>query len=57
MSKNEVYLLRRQKKILLKDVAAHLQCSVSFISKYERNERNFSKELEEKYYQYILNRT
>lgn len=57
MEKKEIYLLRRDKKITQKELAKHLGCSISMVSRFERDERNFSKQLEEEYYKYIKNKT
>lgn len=57
MTKSEVYLLRRAKKIKLKDIAEHLNCSIQLLSFYERNERNINQKLEEQYYKFILTKT
>lgn len=57
MEKKEITALRRAKKITQKEVAKHLRCSVSMVCRFERDERNFSKKLEEEYYKYIKNKT
>lgn len=57
MEKKEIYLLRRDKKITQKELAKHLGCSISMVSRFERDERNFNKKLEEEYYKYIKNKT
>lgn len=56
MTRDEVYLMRRKKKIKLKDIALHLQCSVSLISMCERGERNFNTTSFEQYKEYIINK-
>lgn len=55
MNKEELYLLRRRKKILLKAIAADLDISIAALSQYENDKMNLTSENERKYKQYILN--
>lgn len=57
MTKSEAYILRRKKRIKLKDIAEHLHCSVQLLSYYERDERNINPQLEQGYYKFILQKT
>lgn len=57
MTKSEAYILRRKKRIKLKDIAEHLHCSVQLLSFYERDERNINPQLEQGYYKFILQKT
>lgn len=53
MNKVELFIMRRQKKIKLKDIAQFLGCSISLISRYENDICEISKNYKEKYEQYI----
>ena len=55
MNKDELYLLRRKKKITLKAIAKHLNVSISAISQYETDKLRLSERNENLYKQYILN--
>lgn len=50
------YMIRRKEKnIKLKDVAKHIGCSVSILSRFENNVCNMSPDKERKYIEYIEN--
>lgn len=54
IDKKDYYImLRKQKQILLKDVAEYVNCSIAHISRWENNKANMIDEKEQKYYQYI----
>lgn len=55
MDKTELFLLRREKKIKLRDIAKHLDCSVSLLSRYENGKRGMSEEKIRKYKKFIIN--
>lgn len=55
MNKREnFYLMRRRKKIKLKDIAAHIGVSESMLSQYENNIKNLQPEKEMKYDNFII---
>lgn len=55
MDKTELFLLRRSKKIKLRQIADYLNCSVSLISRYENGKRQMSDEKVKKYKEFIIN--
>lgn len=56
MDKSELYLLRRKKRITLKELSNHIKCSIAMVSYFERGERSFTEDNYEKYKSYILNK-
>lgn len=54
MSKIELFIMRRQKKILLKDIATYVGCSISLISRYENDLCVMRQDKIEKYEEFIL---
>lgn len=54
MSKIELFIMRRQKKILLKDIATYVSCSISLISRYENDLCVMRQDKIEKYEEFIL---
>jgi transcriptional regulator with XRE-family HTH domain len=50
-------ILRKQKKITLKEVADFVGCSIAHISRWENDLNVMSDEKQQKYYQYIENTT
>jgi transcriptional regulator with XRE-family HTH domain len=50
-------MLRKQKKITLREVADYVGCSIAHISRWENDLNNMSDEKQQKYYQYIENTT
>lgn len=55
MLKAEFFLMRRQKKIKLSQIAEAIGCSVGLLSKYENNLVTMDKEKVAKYNKFILN--
>lgn len=55
MTKEEMLLMRRQKKIKLSQIAEELNCSIALLSKYENNLVAMDKQKVLKYNQFILN--
>ena len=56
IDKKDYYIIKRkQKKILLKDLAEYIGCSIPHISQWENNKSNMVQEKEQKYYEYIDN--
>lgn len=53
--KDEYLIKRRNKKIDQKELAKHLNCSQSLISRYEKGTSGMSKEKINKYREYIDN--
>ncbi|OLN22907.1 transcriptional regulator [Domibacillus antri] len=51
--KQEYFLLRRQKKIRMVDLAAYIGCSQSLISKYETGVADMSEKKIQLYREYI----
>ncbi|WP_428832261.1 helix-turn-helix domain-containing protein [Caldifermentibacillus hisashii] len=49
-------ILRKRKKITHMELAKYLKISQSYISLYENSKRVFSKQLEQKYREYIENK-
>lgn len=54
MTKTELFLMRRNKKIKLREIADHLKCSESLISKWERNKCNMALSKVRKYEMFII---
>lgn len=55
MNKTDYYLMRREKKIKLKQIADYIGCSIANLSKYENNLINMSNDKVQKYQEYIKN--
>lgn len=55
MTKDELYLLRRKKKILLKDISNHIGVSIAALSRYENNILKLNTNKEDQYRNYIIN--
>ena len=55
MEKIEYFLMRRKKKIKLKDLAMALGCSIALISLYENDKANMDQAKVQKYKEYIIN--
>lgn len=55
MSKEDLFLMRRKKKIKLSQIAESLNCSIALLSKYENSLIAIDKTKEAKYKQFILN--
>ena len=54
INKKDYYImLRKQKRILLKDIAKYVGCSIAHISRWENNLNIMVQEKEQKYYEYI----
>lgn len=48
-------VIRRRKKITLKEIAKAIKCTSALISAYEKQKTNMSDEKLQKYREYILN--
>lgn len=55
MTKLELFILRRSKKIKLREIADYLHCSVSLISRWENGKRHMNDERVKKYEEFIKN--
>lgn len=55
MTKEEMFLMRRQKKIKLSQIAGALNCSVALLSKYENDLVTMDSKKVTQYNQFILN--
>lgn len=55
MSQMDLFIMRRQKRIKLKQLAAHLNCSIALISLYENDKSQMSYEKVQKYKSFIIN--
>ena len=54
IDKKDYYIIKRkQKKILLKDLAEYIGCSIAHVSRWENNLNNMVQEKEQKYFEYI----
>jgi transcriptional regulator with XRE-family HTH domain len=53
--KIKYFLMRRQKKIRLKEVAKYVGCSVSLLSMFENNQVDMPVEKVQKYIEFITN--
>ena len=53
--KVKYFLMRRQKKIRLKEIAEYIGCSVSLLSIYENNQIDMDSDKERKYIEFIQN--
>lgn len=51
--KEKYFMLRRKKRIKLKQIADFLNCSITLISRYENDDVNMSKEKIEGYKNFI----
>ena len=52
IDKKDYYIIKRkQKKILLKDLAEYIGCSIPHISQWENNKSNMVQEKEQKYFE------
>lgn len=54
LTQMEVFLMRRQKKIKLSQIAEYIGCSVALLSKYENNKVAMDLVKVKKYNQFIL---
>jgi len=50
---DELYMMRRKKNIKLKELAAHLGFTTSFVSRFETGKRKMKSESVEMYQNYI----
>ncbi|MFJ7407579.1 MULTISPECIES: helix-turn-helix domain-containing protein [unclassified Lysinibacillus] len=55
MSKLELYMLRKKKKIRLHEIAEYINCSVASLSYFENGERSFDTKKLELYSNFIIN--
>lgn len=55
MEKTELFLIRRKKKITLKQVADYVGCSISLLSLYENDKAILDKNKQIKYQEFITN--
>lgn len=55
MNKTDYYLMRRDKKIKLKQIANYIGCSIAHLSKFENNLVNMSDDKIRKYQDFIKN--
>lgn len=55
MEKIELFLMRRTKKITLKQIATELNCSVSLLSLFENDKANMDANKIQKYKEFIIN--
>lgn len=53
--KMKYFLMRKQKKIRLKEIADYIGCSISLLSMYENNQLDIDTEKERKYIEFITN--
>lgn len=53
--KIKYFLMRKQKKIRLKEIANYIGCSIALLSMYENNQLNIDPEKERKYVEFITN--
>ncbi|MFM9533729.1 helix-turn-helix transcriptional regulator [Lysinibacillus sp. IITD104] len=56
MSKDDLYVMRKRKKIKLKDLSAHMGISISLLSRYENNLYHFTERNQKMYEDYIINK-
>lgn len=56
MTKDELYVMRKRKKIKLKDLSQHMCISISLISRYENNLYSFTARNQKLYADYITNK-
>ncbi|MET3658659.1 XRE family transcriptional regulator [Sporosarcina psychrophila] len=55
MTRTEQFLMRRQKRIKLSEIAKYIGCSIALLSKYENNLVAMESIKVRKYKEYILN--
>lgn len=53
MTKSDLFLMRRNKGITLRQIADYIGCSVSLLSFYERNKRHLNAAMQQKYQEFI----
>lgn len=53
--KMKYFLMRKQKKIRLKEIANYIGCSIALLSMFENNQLNIDPEKERKYVEFITN--
>lgn len=53
--KEQLFMLRRKKKILLKDIAKEIGCSIALLSKFENNLIKMDVSKSRKYKEFIEN--
>lgn len=56
MSKDDLYVMRKRKKIKLKDLSAHMGISISLLSRFENNLYHFTERNQKMYEDYIINK-
>lgn len=56
MTKDDLYVMRKRKKILLKDLSKHMGISISLLSRYENNLYSFTAQNQKLYANYITNK-
>ncbi|EWH33627.1 XRE family transcriptional regulator [Lysinibacillus sphaericus] len=55
MTQIELFLMRRQKRIKLSDIAKHIDCSIALLSRHENNKVAMDSSKVKMYKEYILN--
>lgn len=55
MKKDELFLMRRKKNIVLRQVAEHVGCSIAMLSLYENDKCNLDVNKQLKYKEFIQN--
>lgn len=55
MEKEQLFLLRRRKGIVLREIALHIDCSVALLSLFENNKCNLDVNKQVKYKEFITN--
>lgn len=55
MEKTELFLIRRKKRITLKQIADYVGCSISLLSLYENDKAILDKNKQIKYQEFITN--
>lgn len=53
--KMKYFLMRKQKKIRLKEIANYIGCSIALLSMYENNQLDMDPEKERKYVEFVTN--
>jgi len=55
MEKDSLFLMRRKKKIVLREIAEHIGCSIAMLSLFENDKANLDLQKQILYKNYIMN--
>lgn len=55
MTETELFIMRKRKRLKLKEIASYINCSISLLSRFENLQVAMDKEKVRKYKDFILN--